>query len=210
MASQFDAYHQWLGISPKDQPPNHYRLLGVDLFEADPNVISNAADQRMAHVRSFQTGQRAAESQEILNEIAAARICLLNPEKKAKYDEYLRSQEAEAQAGATAGIEDDLAQLLGAEQPAPSSGTRSLPRSPARTRRSTLSRTIGAGACILLTAVIFTALRGRQASAPPEPSATRCDRSPEPSTASPTVTLRSGPASQVPTRSAGWGSRSTR
>ena len=67
----------------------------MDLFESDLNVISNAADQRMAHVRSFQTGQRAAESQEILNEIAAARICLLNPEKKAKYDEYLRSQEAE-------------------------------------------------------------------------------------------------------------------
>ena len=52
MAHSFDPYHQWLGISPKDQPPNHYRLLGVDLFESDLDVISNAADQRMAHVRS--------------------------------------------------------------------------------------------------------------------------------------------------------------
>ena len=32
----FDPYHDWLGIAPKDQPPNHYRLLGVDLFEANP------------------------------------------------------------------------------------------------------------------------------------------------------------------------------
>ena len=35
----FDPYHKWLGIPPKDQPPNHYRLLGVDLFESDPDVI---------------------------------------------------------------------------------------------------------------------------------------------------------------------------
>ena len=26
-----DPYHRWLGIQPKDQPPNHYRLLGVEL-----------------------------------------------------------------------------------------------------------------------------------------------------------------------------------
>jgi hypothetical protein len=32
MAEAFDAYYQWLGISPKDQPPNHYRLLGIDVF----------------------------------------------------------------------------------------------------------------------------------------------------------------------------------
>ena len=85
----FDPYHQWLGISPKDQPPNHYRLLGIDLFESDANVISNAADQRMAHVRSFQAGQHAAESQRVLNEISAARVCLLNAKKKAAYDAAL-------------------------------------------------------------------------------------------------------------------------
>jgi hypothetical protein len=44
----FNGYHCWLGISPKDCPPNHYRLLGIDLFESNPEVISNAADQRMA------------------------------------------------------------------------------------------------------------------------------------------------------------------
>ena len=32
----FDPYHKWLGISPKDQPPHHYRLLGIDLFEVRP------------------------------------------------------------------------------------------------------------------------------------------------------------------------------
>jgi hypothetical protein len=28
--SDFDPYYHWLGIAPKDQPPNHYRLLGVE------------------------------------------------------------------------------------------------------------------------------------------------------------------------------------
>lgn len=92
MEATFDPYHQWLGISPKDQPPSHYRLLAIDLFEADLNVISNAADQRMSHLRSFQTGKNGPLTQKLLNEIAAARVCLLNPEKKAEYDWRLREQ----------------------------------------------------------------------------------------------------------------------
>jgi formylglycine-generating enzyme required for sulfatase activity len=91
MNHTFDPYHQWLGISPKDQPPNHYRLLGIDLFESDANVISNAADQRMAHIRSFQAGKHSAESQKILNEISSARVCLLNSAKKVEYDAGLRA-----------------------------------------------------------------------------------------------------------------------
>jgi len=92
MSGSFDPYHKWLGISPKDQPPHHYRLLAIDLFESDPDVISSAADQRMGHVRAFQTGKHSALSQQILNEIASARVCLLSPEKKAEYDRRLREQ----------------------------------------------------------------------------------------------------------------------
>ena len=43
MAESFDPYRKWLGIPPKDQPPNHYRLLGIDLFEADAEVIVRVA-----------------------------------------------------------------------------------------------------------------------------------------------------------------------
>ncbi len=89
--SSFDPYHKWLGISPRDQPPNHYRLLGIELFESDPDVIANAADQRMSHVKSFQTGKNSDVSQRILNEVAAARVCLLNAQKKADYDRQLRA-----------------------------------------------------------------------------------------------------------------------
>ena len=68
MADSFDPYHKWLGIAPKDQPPNHYRLLAIELFENDLEVIEGAADRQMAHVRTFQAGQNSALSQRILNE----------------------------------------------------------------------------------------------------------------------------------------------
>ena len=67
MAPSFNPYHKWLGIPLEEQPPHHYRLLGVELFEDDPEVIEAAADQRMAHLRTYQTGKRAALSQKLLN-----------------------------------------------------------------------------------------------------------------------------------------------
>lgn len=88
----FDPYHKWLGIPQHEQPPNHDRLLGVETFESDVEVIENAADQRMAHVRSFQHGQHAEISQKILNKIAVARAALLNPQKKIDYDTKLQAK----------------------------------------------------------------------------------------------------------------------
>ena len=87
----FDPYYQWLGIPPEEQPPNHYRLLGIRLFEENSEVIQNAADRQMVHLRTFQNGPRAAQSQKLLNEVAAAKLCLLSPDKKAAYDAHLRS-----------------------------------------------------------------------------------------------------------------------
>lgn len=95
MTQAFDAYHKWLGIPPAEQPPNHYRLLGLTLFESDPDVILSAAEQRIAHVRTFQISDHAEASQRILNELAAARVCLLKPEEKAAYDTELRRQFAQ-------------------------------------------------------------------------------------------------------------------
>ncbi len=89
---KFDPYHIWLGIPPEEQPPNHYRLLGVALFESQSDVIAGAADRQMGHLRTFQSGKNSAISQKILNEVAGAKLCLLNKEKKAAYDEQLRQQ----------------------------------------------------------------------------------------------------------------------
>ncbi len=98
----FDPYHKWLGIPPREQPPNHYRLLGVAVFEQDADVIANAADARMAHLKTFQTGEFSAHSQRMLNEIARAKLCLLMPERKAEYDRMLREQLNAAEQRATA------------------------------------------------------------------------------------------------------------
>jgi hypothetical protein len=97
MAEAFDPYYKWLAIPPDEQPPNHYRLLGVRTFEPDADVIANAADKQMAHIKVFQAGQHSALSQKILNEIAAARVCLLNAGKRAEYDVVLRAQLATKQ-----------------------------------------------------------------------------------------------------------------
>ena len=90
MSEQFDPYHEWLGIPADEQPPSHYRLLGIPALEASPSVIENAADQRMSHLRTFQTGQHSALSQKLLNEVATAKVCLFNPAKKAAYDQQFQ------------------------------------------------------------------------------------------------------------------------
>lgn len=91
MTEDFDPYYKWLGIPADEQPPHHYRLLGVKLFETDADVVSHACDQRMSHLRSFSGGPHAPLAQRLLNEVAAARICLLDAEKKADYDDILRA-----------------------------------------------------------------------------------------------------------------------
>ena len=92
MADLFDPYRVWLGIPPEERPPNHYRLLGIGTFEDDADVISNAADRQMAHIRTFQSGKRSAMSQDLLNELSSAKICLLDPAKRAEYDQQLRTE----------------------------------------------------------------------------------------------------------------------
>jgi hypothetical protein len=85
----FDPYYLWLGIRDAERPPNHYRLLGLDPFEEDLQVISMAADRQMAHLRTFQNGPHAGASQQLLNEVALARVCLLDAERKRVYDQQL-------------------------------------------------------------------------------------------------------------------------
>ena len=86
----FDPYHVWLSIPPNEQPPNHYRLLGIPLYEANLDVIESAADRQMQYLRTFQSGPNSVASQRLLNEVSTAKICLLTPAKKQQYDQQLR------------------------------------------------------------------------------------------------------------------------
>lgn len=113
-SEKFDPYRKWLGIPTAEQPPNHYRLLGVGLFEDDADTLSTAADRQMAHIRTFQAGPHSALSQSLLNELAAARLTLLDAKKKASYDEQLR-----AKLGRPAATTDGAGQDRGAPAPVP-------------------------------------------------------------------------------------------
>ncbi|MFZ5830810.1 MAG: hypothetical protein ACOY3P_12015 [Planctomycetota bacterium] len=91
MAEAFDPYFMWLGVRDPARPPNHYRLLGVRLFEPDPDVLAHAADRQSNYLRTFLNGPRAAEAQKLLDEIAVAKVCLLSGEQRAAYDAELRN-----------------------------------------------------------------------------------------------------------------------
>jgi hypothetical protein len=94
MENDFDPYYKWLGIPPRDQPPNHYRLLGIELFESDRDVIDAAANRVMSYLKELAVGDDAQHSQKLLNEVARARLCLLNRQKKDDYDAELRQKAA--------------------------------------------------------------------------------------------------------------------
>ena len=133
MAESFDPYHVWLGIPPEDQPPNHYRLLGIRPFESNPDVIDNTADQRMTHLRTFQTGKNGKLSQKLLNEVAAARFCLLGEKTKREYDEKLRATLATASSGVRARMQEPQAaaavSAASSSRPGPSQIPSSVPAS---------------------------------------------------------------------------------
>ena len=90
MSDNYNLYYKWFGIRPEEMPTNAYRLLGVQVFEPDDDVIANAVQQRTSYLRSFLTSEDGATAQQILDEFKQIEVCLLNPETKATYDEQLR------------------------------------------------------------------------------------------------------------------------
>lgn len=90
--SDFDPYRKWLSIPEEFRPPTHYQLLGISADERDLEVIDAAVLRQSAYVRNFQTGKYGADATRILNEIAAAKLCLLDPAKRAAYDAELKQQ----------------------------------------------------------------------------------------------------------------------
>ncbi len=82
-----DVYKDWLGIPEEFRPPTHYQLLRLVDFEDDPEKIRAHYKKLNAHVRKYATGQYSNQSQELLNELAKAMLCLTDGERKRDYDE---------------------------------------------------------------------------------------------------------------------------
>lgn len=84
-----DVYKDWLGIPEGERPPHHYDLLRLVKFEDDEEKIRTYYKKLNAHVRKYASGKYSNESQELLNELAKAMLCLTDPERKREYDESL-------------------------------------------------------------------------------------------------------------------------
>jgi curved DNA-binding protein CbpA len=109
MSEEFNPYGQWLGLPPEKNRPNHYELLGLPIRESDSKAIGLAAEQAATRVRSFRPGEHAVDWARLLDEIQAAKLTLLDPVRKAKYDEQFaasgRSNTSTSQASRPQAVE---------------------------------------------------------------------------------------------------------
>lgn len=92
MHDPFDPYQQWLGIPPAEQPPHHYRLLGLRPCEADHRAITRAVQTRIAHLRKCDDGSHKDDLHRLLQQVTEARHTLLNAKLKEQYDAKLRDE----------------------------------------------------------------------------------------------------------------------
>jgi hypothetical protein len=84
-----DVYKEWLGIPDGPRPPDHYALLRLVQFEDDIEKVRKNYKKLNAHIRKYATGQYSVQSQELLNELAKAMLCLTDAEWKKEYDQSL-------------------------------------------------------------------------------------------------------------------------
>jgi hypothetical protein len=94
MSKALDVYRDWLGITDTQRPLSYYQLLRLKPFEDDTARIRSHYQKMNAHVRKFATGSYAAQSQQLLNELAKAMLCLTDAARKREYDAALGRKEA--------------------------------------------------------------------------------------------------------------------
>lgn len=97
--SHFDPYEQWLNIPPEEQPPNHYRLLGLSPFESNKKAIQTAARRQVSRIKKLHDGEHKPLAKKLLKQVQAAHNCLTDPASKTDYDKKLRKQMKSASSG---------------------------------------------------------------------------------------------------------------
>ncbi len=86
MSTVLDVYRDWLGIKETARPLNHYQILRLKQFEDDSGKIREHYRKMNGHVRKFAAGEFAKQSQDLLNELAKAMLCLTDTRRKREYD----------------------------------------------------------------------------------------------------------------------------
>lgn len=94
MTKTLDVYRDWLKITETARPLNHYQLLRLKKFEDNTAKVREHYRAMNAHVRKFASGEFAKQSQDLLNELAKAMLCLTDKQRKAEYDTTLGRKDA--------------------------------------------------------------------------------------------------------------------
>jgi hypothetical protein len=89
VAKQIDVYREWLQIADPERPLSYYQLMKLKQFEDDAEKIRASYRKLNAHVRKYQTGEYGPQSQQLLNELAKAMLCLTDAQRKSDYDASL-------------------------------------------------------------------------------------------------------------------------
>jgi hypothetical protein len=85
-----------VGHHARRQPAGLLYPSGHPPFESDPELILLAAAEQAAYVKTFLDGEHSALAQQILTAISVARDCLLDPEAKGEYDDWLLQTEGDS------------------------------------------------------------------------------------------------------------------
>ncbi len=96
---EIDVYKEWLGIPEGPRPPDHYQLLRLKQFEDSADKIRANYKKLNGHVRKYATGQYSEKSQDVLNELAKAMLCLTDHERKHEYDRLMGREFEEEETG---------------------------------------------------------------------------------------------------------------
>ncbi len=97
MATTLNVYRQWLELR-HERPKTHYQLLGLPLYEGDLVAIKRAANQARIKVERHRGKDHDREVDQLIDELDAAEICLLDSQRKTVYDDKLRERIAKAEA----------------------------------------------------------------------------------------------------------------
>jgi curved DNA-binding protein CbpA len=120
----FDPYWEWLGIAPDRRPPTYYDLLGLAPGQTDTEKLRHALEEdylvRYRRVRAYAAHPRhGQDANRLLDELAAARLCLSTPDRKAEYD---RARQTGSQPTPSCGqgespLPDEVLDLVGLAAP---------------------------------------------------------------------------------------------
>jgi len=89
MAEHFNSYYTFLGLDEELTSPSYYQLLRLKDQESDPDKIHAAAAKAATRVRGHRPGEHAGQWSKLLDEIQAAKDCLLDANRRQAYDQNL-------------------------------------------------------------------------------------------------------------------------